>query len=45
MEKNKKEIFNEDRGVYDIYDKLDYSGGLEKGLNEDIIKEISKSKE
>ncbi len=45
MEKNKKEIFNENRGVYDIYDKLDYSGGLEKGLTEDIIKEISKSKE
>lgn len=46
MNKNSdKSIFNEDRGIYDIYDKLDYSDNLEKGLNEDIIKNISKIKE
>ena len=39
-----KEVFEQDRGIYDIYDELDYSGGLSLGLNEDIVREISKSK-
>lgn len=40
-----KEIFEQNRGIYDIYDQIDYSENLDKGLNEDIIKEISKSKQ
>ena len=45
MKHDKDILFKEDRGIYDIYDKLDYSDVLEKGLNENIIKAISKSKE
>lgn len=42
---NKTNIFEQDRDIYDIYDELDYSNSLDKGLNEDIIKEISKVKQ
>ena len=42
--KNKKDLLKEDRNIYDIYDELDYSDNLSKGLNEEIIKEISSLK-
>ena len=44
MKHDKDILFKEDRGIYDIYDKLDYSDVLEKGLNENIIKAISDRK-
>lgn len=47
---NKKEVnnidkvINQNRDIYDIFDELDYSKNIDKGLNEEIIKEISKIK-
>lgn len=43
-EKEKMQIEEMDRGVYDIKNKFTYRSKTEKGLNEEIVRQISKEK-
>ena len=46
MTKKEKTYLEEmDRGVYDIKNKFTYKSKTEKGLTEDIVRQISKEKE
>ena len=43
--KKKTNIEELDRGIYDIIEKVEISKKLDKGLTEEIVKEISKEKD
>lgn len=44
MEKNKTQVNDVDRGIYDIKNEVKYRYIAQNGLNEDIIRKISKEK-
>ena len=43
--KKKTKIDEVDRGIYDIIEEVEISKKLEKGLTENIVREISKEKD
>ena len=44
-EKKKSQVEDINRSIYDVKDKVEYSYKADKGLTEDVIREISREKD